>query len=185
MAEKFALAYQENGRRQEVLQLTETAVAARKRTLGKEHPDILDSMDNLAIRHGEVGRREKALQLTETIVTARKRRLGEEHSHTLGSMHNLSVDSSLAFSILFLISSLAADGARWDTLDPNATALAGCLDGLPLAPATAGTYLRQNADDFSDYPKRYIDKWDDLDQYVLLGVLYSPYHRCNVCDAFA
>src|SRR5271155_5179209 len=36
MAEKFALAYQENGRRVEALELTEKVVAADKRTLGEE-----------------------------------------------------------------------------------------------------------------------------------------------------
>jgi hypothetical protein len=72
MAEKFALAYQENGRRQEALQMTETMVAARKKTLGEEHP------------------------------------------HTPSVMHNLSADSPQTSSILFLISSVAADGAQWD-----------------------------------------------------------------------
>jgi hypothetical protein len=37
------------GREAEALQLTETVVEARKRTLGKEHPDTLMSKDNLAI----------------------------------------------------------------------------------------------------------------------------------------
>ena len=91
MAEKFGLVYQENGRWQEALQLTETVMAACKRTLGEEHPDTLLSMHNLANRYSEVGQRQKALQLTETVVTARKRTLGEEHLRTLSSMHNLAL----------------------------------------------------------------------------------------------
>jgi hypothetical protein len=49
MAEGLGLAYRENGRRHEALQLAETVVAAYKRTLGEEHPDTLDSMHNLAL----------------------------------------------------------------------------------------------------------------------------------------
>jgi len=78
MAERFALAYWEKGRRQEALQLTETVVAARKRTLGEERPDTLHSIHDLAVRYSEAGRRQEALQLLETVVAARKRTLGEE-----------------------------------------------------------------------------------------------------------
>jgi hypothetical protein len=71
-----------------------------------------------------------------------------------------------------------------DTLDPDAISLARSLEGLPLALATTGTYLKQSADSFGDYPKLCIDKWDDLHQYISLLFLYSPYRRRNVCDAF-
>ena len=43
--------------------------------------------------------------------------------------------------------------------------LAKRLDGLPLALATAGTYLRQTADSFSDYLQLYHNSWNDLSQY--------------------
>jgi tetratricopeptide (TPR) repeat protein len=91
MAEGFELAYSENGRRREALQLVETVVAARKRTQGEEHPGTLRSMHALANRYSEVGRRQEALQLTETVMAARKRTLGEEHPDTLSSMHNLAL----------------------------------------------------------------------------------------------
>ena len=50
-------------------------------------------------------------------------------------------------------------------LDPGAMELARRLDGLPLALATAGTYLRQIPDSFRDYLELYANSWDDLDQY--------------------
>jgi tetratricopeptide (TPR) repeat protein len=50
-------------------------------------------------------------------------------------------------------------------LDPSATELARRLDGLPLALATAGTYLKQIPDSFSDYLQLYDSSWDDLGQY--------------------
>lgn len=42
--------------------------------------------------------------------------------------------------------------------------LATRLDGLPLALATAGTYLGQTSDSFDDYLRLYEDSWDDLEQ---------------------
>jgi hypothetical protein len=77
-----------------------------------------------------------------------------------------------------------ADGAWWNTLDADAMALAQRLDGLPLALATAGTYLRQRPDSFSDYLQLYLDKWNDLVQYSrgLLDyqgqTLYSTWNLC-------
>ena len=44
-------------------------------------------------------------------------------------------------------------------------ALARRLDGLPLALATAGMYLNQTADSFSDYLRLYNDSWNDLELY--------------------
>src|SRR5271155_3273218 len=43
--------------------------------------------------------------------------------------------------------------------------LAQRLDGLPLALATAGTYLSQTADSFGDYLRLYNTSWDDLDEH--------------------
>jgi Tetratricopeptide repeat len=60
----YALAsrYSEVGRRQEVLQLTETVVIANKRMLGEEYSGTLSSTHALVIRYSEVGRRQEALQ---------------------------------------------------------------------------------------------------------------------------
>jgi tetratricopeptide (TPR) repeat protein len=74
--------------------------------------------------------------------------------------------------------------AWWNTLDPEAIALARRLEGLPLALATAGTYLRQRSDSFGDYPQLYTDKWNDLNQnsnrlWDYEGrTLYSTWNLC-------
>jgi tetratricopeptide (TPR) repeat protein len=68
-----------------------TVVAAYKRTLGEEYPDILLSMYNLALRYSDVGRLQEALQLTETVAAAYKRTLGMEHPYTIASMCNLAL----------------------------------------------------------------------------------------------
>src|SRR5271155_4175385 len=43
--------------------------------------------------------------------------------------------------------------------------LASRLDGLPLALATAGTYLSQTADSFGEYLQLYNSSWNNLAQY--------------------
>jgi hypothetical protein len=58
-----------------------------------------------------------------------------------------------------------ADHALRRFLDPDATRLVKRLDGLPLALATAGMYLNQTTDSFSDYLQLYNDSWNDLGQY--------------------
>ena len=47
-------------------------------------------------------------------------------------------------------------------LDTDAHKLAKRLDGLPLALATAGTYISQTADCFADYLQMYEESWNDL-----------------------
>ena len=58
-----------------------------------------------------------------------------------------------------------ADYVFYYLVDPDAIELARRLDGLPLALAMAGTYLRQVSDSFSEYLRPYDNSWDDLGQY--------------------
>jgi hypothetical protein len=57
---------------------------------GKEHPDTLTSMNNLALTYCHQGNLQDAADL-ETVLDARRRTLGEEHSDTLTSMNNLAL----------------------------------------------------------------------------------------------
>ena len=46
--------------------------------------------------------------------------------------------------------------------DPEAQVLARRMDGLPLALATAGAYLRQSPISFAEYLRSYEQKWNIL-----------------------
>ena len=61
----------------------------RKRTLGPEHPDTLNSMSNLALDYGCQGWWKEAEKLHMQVMKIRMRVLGEEHSDTLRSMSHL------------------------------------------------------------------------------------------------
>ena len=69
--------------------LNEQTLAARRRLLGDDHPDTLNSMNNLAATRRALGDLPGAHDLHEQTLTARRRLLGDDHPATLNSMNNL------------------------------------------------------------------------------------------------
>jgi tetratricopeptide (TPR) repeat protein len=61
----------------------------RLTTLGPNHADTLNSMNDLAVAYLEAGQPGKALALHEPILARRKATLGRQHPETLASMNNL------------------------------------------------------------------------------------------------
>jgi tetratricopeptide (TPR) repeat protein len=91
LAERFGLAYQENGRWKIAEKLQLQVMRERTRVLGEDHPDTLWSMNHLANTYWNQGRLKEAEELGVQVLDARKRVLGENHPDTLGSMNNLAV----------------------------------------------------------------------------------------------
>jgi tetratricopeptide (TPR) repeat protein len=87
----LGLLFSEMGRHKEAMGMMEACLEARKRVLGDDHPDTLDSMNNLALTYVELGRHEEAMGLEEACLEAQKRVLGDDHSDTLDSMNNLAL----------------------------------------------------------------------------------------------
>jgi eukaryotic-like serine/threonine-protein kinase len=56
---------------------------------GPDHPDMLASMNNLALSYSDLGRHAEALKLHERTLALRKAKLGPDHYDTLASMNNL------------------------------------------------------------------------------------------------
>ena len=71
------------------LRLMEEVLAIRRRTLGDEDPQTLDSVTNLALQHTEMGNFAFALPLSEEAVAATRRTLGHGHEHSLVSIGSL------------------------------------------------------------------------------------------------
>ena len=65
------------------------ALEACERVLGKEHPDTLTSVNNLADLYQAQGRYGEAEPLYKRALEARERVLGKEHPDTLASVNNL------------------------------------------------------------------------------------------------
>ena len=70
-------------------QMNRQALDSREKVLGKEHPNTLTSVDNLAIVLQRQGKYEEAEQMTRRALDGREKVLGKEHPHTLTSVRNL------------------------------------------------------------------------------------------------
>eukprot|EP00798_Chlamydomonas_sp_ICE-L_P015437 gene15437-21524_t len=65
------------------------ALDARKCVSGADHPDTIDSINNLAVCIQEQGRNQEAEPMHQQALEARKRVLGADHPDTIASINNL------------------------------------------------------------------------------------------------
>lgn len=82
-------AYLDMGLYSQALEQLERTVEIRRRALGDDHPDTLQSMNNLSVLYLHQGEASRAEPLFERILAVRRRLLGEENPDTLISMNNL------------------------------------------------------------------------------------------------
>ena len=68
--------------------------AHNEKTLGREHPDTLRSLSNLAVTYSDLGDYQKALVLKEKVYDLGYKLLGAEHPDTLTSLSNLALTYS-------------------------------------------------------------------------------------------
>ena len=95
VANNLAVTLKESaGDNEGALGLMEEVLAVRRRTLGDEHPETIDSIINLALQHNEVGSYAAALPLAVEAVGAARRAHDDAHERTLvaisclGAVHN-------------------------------------------------------------------------------------------------
>ncbi len=69
----------------------EKSFALRRQELGDDHPDTLESRNNLATAYHAAGQPNRAIPLFEQVLKARQQKLGEDHLDTLESRGNLAV----------------------------------------------------------------------------------------------
>jgi tetratricopeptide (TPR) repeat protein len=86
---KYAMALFIDGRYTEVEENFVRVMGIRKRVLGEEHPDTLNSIESLTSTYWHQGRWKEAEELCIQVIGSRQRVQGEEHPDTLNSMHNL------------------------------------------------------------------------------------------------
>jgi eukaryotic-like serine/threonine-protein kinase len=71
------------------LPLFRETLKVREARLGREHPETLESMNNLAGAYRAAGKVDLALPLFEKTLKVAESKLGPDHPYTLRSMHNL------------------------------------------------------------------------------------------------
>jgi tetratricopeptide (TPR) repeat protein len=81
--------FAESGRYEEAEPQARTVLEARRRTLGPEHPDTLESMELLAIALRHLGRAGEAESLQRQELAAKERVLGPRHPETAICRYNL------------------------------------------------------------------------------------------------
>jgi serine/threonine protein kinase/tetratricopeptide (TPR) repeat protein len=69
----------------------EQALALRRRALGPDHDDTLDTMNSLAVAYRTAGKFDHALSLGEELLKRTRAKMGPGHRDTLHSMGNLAV----------------------------------------------------------------------------------------------
>ncbi|KAJ4346585.1 uncharacterized protein N0V89_010516 [Didymosphaeria variabile] len=94
LTEKCALNLYSDGRYKEAEELQMQLMQTRKRVLGKEHPDTLRSMHDLATTYSSQRRWKEAEELQVQVTQTTKRVLGNEHPDTLTSTANLALTYS-------------------------------------------------------------------------------------------
>ncbi|KAN0067445.1 TPR-like protein [Elaphomyces granulatus] len=94
MSDRFSLAFSENGRLRDSMELREKILTARQKTLGSENPNTLHAMYYLAVSYSDLGRYQEAMDLMEETFEASQKTLGSEHPDTLRAMHYLATSYS-------------------------------------------------------------------------------------------
>jgi tetratricopeptide (TPR) repeat protein len=69
--------------------IAESLLADQERVLGRDHPDILATRNNLANAYRDAGRTAEAITLHEQNLTDRERALGRDHPETLRARNNV------------------------------------------------------------------------------------------------
>ena len=69
--------------------LYEEALSIRRRVLGVDHPDLADSLNNLANWYHAQGKYDEAEPLYDEALSITRRVLGADHPNTASSLNNL------------------------------------------------------------------------------------------------
>lgn len=77
------------GRYKPAEEMNRRALEETEKTLGKDHPDILTSVINLAIVLGYQGKYKTTEEMNRRALKGRKKMLRKDHSDTLTSVNNL------------------------------------------------------------------------------------------------
>ena len=84
-------AYKSVGRFDDAVELYEQVLADRMRVLGPDHPNTLETRNNLAGAYDDIGRFSEAIELYERVLADQERVLGPDHPDTLTTRNNLAV----------------------------------------------------------------------------------------------
>ena len=85
----MALLYYSQGKYKEAEPLYQQALALRQKLLGDDHPDVAQSLNNLAGLYDSQGKYNEAEPLYQQALNIFEQRLGVDHPHTIIVRGNL------------------------------------------------------------------------------------------------
>ncbi|KAJ7434416.1 hypothetical protein FB451DRAFT_1195349 [Mycena latifolia] len=85
---------QMQGNLHQAAELEKVVLSKRRELLGKDHPDTLRTMGNLAVSYSKMGQFHEAAELKKGVFDKRRELLGEDHPDTLIAMGSLAVSYS-------------------------------------------------------------------------------------------
>ena len=149
--DNLAGAYEDVGRFDEAIELSERVLAEQERVLGPDHPKTLTVRNNLAGAYHSAGRFDEAIELFERVLADQERVLGPDHPKTLTTRGNLAsaYQSAGRFDeAIELFERVLADQER--VLGPDHPDTLGTRNNLAVAYHSAGRFDEA------------IDAWEEL-----------------------
>ena len=149
--DNLAGAYEDVGRFDEAIELSERVLAEQERVLGPDHPKTLTVRNNLAGAYHSAGRFDEAIELLERVLVGSERVLDPDHPDTLGTRNNLAFAYQAAGRFdeaIELFERVLADQER--VLGPDHPDTLGTRNNLAVAYHSAGRFDEA------------IDAWEEL-----------------------
>ena len=87
----MAMLYYDQGQRRQAEPLYERALAIREKALGPNHPDVAESLNNLAVLYRDKGQQPQAEALHKRALAIREKAFGPDHPDVATSLNNLAV----------------------------------------------------------------------------------------------
>ena len=139
--DNLAGAYEDVGRFDEAIELSERVLAEQERVLGPDHPKTLTVRNNLAGAYHSAGRCDEAIELLERVLVGSERVLGPDHPDTLMTRNNLAVayrSVGRFDEAIELLGRVLAEQER--VLDPDHPDTLGTRNNLAFAYQSAGRF---------------------------------------------
>ena len=139
--DNLAGAYEDVGRFDEAIELSERVLAEQERVLGPDHPKTLTVRNNLAGAYHSAGRFDEAIELLERVLVGSERVLGPDHPDTLMTRNNLAVayrSVGRFDEAIELLGRVLAEQER--VLDPDHPDTLGTRNNLAFAYQSAGRF---------------------------------------------
>ena len=139
--DNLAGAYEDVGRFDEAIELSERVLAEQERVLGPDHPKTLTVRNNLAGAYHSAGRFDEAIELLERVLVGSERVLDPDHPDTLMTRNNLAVayrSVGRFDEAIELLGRVLAEQER--VLDPDHPDTLGTRNNLAFAYQSAGRF---------------------------------------------